>query len=154
MRQAKQALAEAGTYEQPALVSGLGSGRSGLLLLAMTPVMTHLAELLHLLGSEYPCELCLHALVDGAELLAALILRQRSIGAQSGDLLLAIGEDGLELRGLVGREAETLANALRSAMRIGRVIVPLVTLLRRCVRGRGVRLSQRQSTCQSQGEGG
>ena len=110
------------------------------MLLATTTVMMHLAKLLHLLGSEYSGELRLHALVDGAELLAALILRQRGIGAQSGDLLLAISENWLELRGLVGRETETLANSLRGEMRVGRVIVPMVTLLRRCVGGRWGRL--------------
>jgi hypothetical protein len=124
------------------------------LLLATTTVMMHLAKLLHLLGSEYSGELRLHALVDGAELLAALILRQGGIGTQSGDLLLAISENWLELRGLVGRETETLANSLRSEMRVGRVIVPMVTLLRRCVGGRWGRLSQRQSASQSQGERG
>jgi hypothetical protein len=153
MRQAKRAPANAGAYQQFALVSRLRSGWSRLLL-AMTAVMTHLAELLHLFWSEYPGELRLHALVDGAELLAALLRRQRGIGAQSGDLLLAIGEDGLELRGLVGRETEPLANSLRGAMRIGCVVVPVVTLLRRCVRRRWGRLSQRQSACQGQGKRG
>jgi hypothetical protein len=101
----------------------------------MTSSVTHGMKLLNLILGKDSRKLRLHVLVEGTELLAALIRRQRCIGPKGGHLLLLISEDGLKLSGLIGRKAKTLANPLRGALGIRRVIVPVVAFMRRGVGG-------------------
>jgi hypothetical protein len=93
-----------------------------LLLAAPVPVV-HGAELLHLIGGEYACELRSGVLVDAAELLATLVGREAGVGSESGDLLLAISEDRFELRGLIGRQVEFFAELRGFTLRIVGMVV-------------------------------
>jgi hypothetical protein len=119
-----------------------------LLLAAPVPVV-HGAELLHLIGGEYACELRRGVLVNAAELLATLVGREAGVGSESGDLLLAISEDGLELRGLIGRQVEFFAELRGFTLRV----VGMVVLCR--WGGGGVLLLRKGKTArESQGQGG
>jgi hypothetical protein len=86
-------------------------------LLLVTSVV-HGAELLHLVGGEYAGELRPGVLVDAAELLATLVRRKTGVGSEGGDLLLAVSEDGFELRRLIGRQVELLAELRGFTLRI------------------------------------
>jgi hypothetical protein len=81
-------------------------------------------ELLHLVGCQDAGELGLGVVADGEELLATLVLCEAGVGAEGGYLLLVVGEDGLELRGLVGGEAEALAD-----VHCGLVRIEVVTMM-------------------------
>jgi hypothetical protein len=83
-------------------------------------------KLLHLVGGKNGCELRLRVLVDGAELLAALIGREAGVGAQRGDLLLLGSQNGLELCGLIVSEIEALTQMLRDFVRVKGVMVTAV----------------------------
>jgi hypothetical protein len=87
-------------------------------LLASSVRAPHGLELLQLVRGENGSELGLRVLVDGPELFPALVWREAGIGAQRGDLLLLGGQNGLELRSLIGGEAEALSDVLRSLLRI------------------------------------
>lgn len=65
-------------------------------------VATMGVDLLELLGREHCCELLTSLLVDGLHLLVRDHRRHRCVVLQCGDLLIAVGEDRLDLRGLIG----------------------------------------------------
>jgi hypothetical protein len=102
---------------------------------------THGLKLLQLVGSENAGELGSRLLMDGAELLTALIVRESGVGAKGGDLLLLRGQNGLELRGLVAGEVEALAEMLRGLVRIEAVVMVAVVRCRLLCRGIVGRLS-------------
>lgn len=95
--------------------------RGGLILtLALVGVaVLHGFQLVELIGREDAAELAARALLDGMHLLFGITGCDRRIGAERGNLLVAIGEDGLELAGLVRREVELLGNPHGPAMRVG-----------------------------------
>lgn len=101
----------------------------GLLLApAFAEAATHRLQLLHLVGSEDRGELVVGVLEDGAGLLAALILSEAGVVVEGGHLLLLIGEDRLELCGLIGGEIEALAEVLRGLLRIHLVMTVVARL--------------------------
>lgn len=92
-------------------------GRSGgirllLLMPAAAVGVTHGFELLHLVGGEDGGELGVGVLEDGAHLLTALVLGEAGVGVERGHLLVLVGQDGLNLGGLVVGEIEALADVL------------------------------------------
>jgi hypothetical protein len=92
-------------------------------LLLMTSVV-HGVELLHLIRGEYASELRPGVLVDAAELLATLVGRETGVGSEGSNLLLAVSEDGLELRGLIGRQVELFAELRGFTLRaVGMVVL-------------------------------
>ena len=106
-----------------------------LLRLATSVRVTRGLKLLHLVRGKNGCELRLCILVDGTELLAALIGREAGVGAQRDDLLLLGSENGLELRRLIIGEIEALAQMLRGFVRVkGVMVTTMLTggLLRGC----------------------
>ena len=91
--------------------------------------VVHGLHLLELLGGKDAGELLLGGLVDGAELRVAILRRERSVSHQRGHLLVAVGEDGLELGGLVGAEVELLAEEGGCLLGIGGVMAVVVGAL-------------------------
>lgn len=114
--------------ERKVVLAGRGSRALVLLLLTSATAVTHGAKLLHLVGGEDAGELGVGLLEDGAHLLVALILAEAGVGVERGHLLVLIGEDGLDLRGLIVGQIQTLLEVLRGLLGIELVMV--VTLLR------------------------
>lgn len=90
-----------------------------------TTAVVHLLHLLELVGCEDGLELLLSALVNGAHLLVALLRGERGVLAESGHLLLAVGEDRLELGRLVRGKVQALREHLGLALRV-RLTMPEV----------------------------
>lgn len=68
-------------------------------------------HLLELVGREDRRKPLFGVFADGSHLLFPDHGSHRGIVSQRGDLLVAIGENGFELRGLIGREVELLAES-------------------------------------------
>ena len=80
----------------------------------------HLLELLFLLVVQYRFNFAFAVIADAPELCATIGLRHRRVRAQSLHLLLAVGQNRLDLRHLVSAQAELLAQMFRFASRICR----------------------------------
>lgn len=93
-------------------------------------------ELLHLVGCENGSKLLPGLLTDRVDLLLRDHRGNGSVALQSGDLLIAVGKDRLELRRLIGGEVELLAET--GGLALG-IVSMLVSLCGRWGR-RGVRL--------------
>lgn len=105
-------------------------------------------QLLELVGCEDRGELLAGLLVNGAHLLLHDYGGDGFVVGQRGDLTVAVGQDGFELRGLVGRQVEFFAE-LRG-FTLG--VVSMVMLRRG---GGGVLLlGKGKAARESQGEGG
>ena len=78
-------------------------------------------HLLELVGRKDAGELLLGILLDGMHLPVEVLAIECGVGLQCSDLLVAVGEDGLELGRLVGREAELLREVHGLMVRVGRV---------------------------------
>jgi hypothetical protein len=89
----------------------------------------HGLKLLHLVRRKDGGKLLVGLLEDGAGLLAALLGSEAGIGVKRGHLLLLVGQDGLKLCGLIGREIETLAKMRSCLLGIELAEVAMVALL-------------------------
>ena len=81
-------------------------------------------QLLELVRCEDRSELLPRLLVDRFHLLSPDDRGDRGVVGQSGDLLVAIGEDGFELCGLVGRQVEFFGESCGLTLGIVGVLVP------------------------------
>jgi len=75
---------------------------------AFSVAVVHGLHLLHLVGRQDDGELLLGVFACGAHLPVFLLWGEGRVALQGHHLLLAVGEDGVDLRGLVYREAELL----------------------------------------------
>lgn len=75
-------------------------------------------HLLKLVRSKNGCELLASLLMDCVHLLLHDHWGDGWVAFQCGDILVAIGEDRFEFRGLIGREIESLAEPGSFALRI------------------------------------
>jgi hypothetical protein len=126
------------------------------LLLLRTTAMgaTHGLKLLQLVGSKNAGELTLGIFMQGSELLAALIGREVSVGAQRRHPLLLSSQNGLKLGCLIGGEAKPLAEMLRSLLRIEVTAMATTQLVCRLLCGGIVcrLLGRRLGECHRSGE--
>ena len=90
-------------------LSGLGLRGLRLMVVVRAALSKHLLKLLLLLIIQDSFDLRVRILPDGPRLGVAILHAERSVGAQSLHLLLASGEDGRDLRHLIAREAQALA---------------------------------------------
>jgi hypothetical protein len=88
-------------------------------------VMAECLHLLKLIGRENGGELLLGLLMNGLSLLIEDHGRDGSVGFERVHLLIAVGEDGFNLRGLIGCEAESPAQLSGFMMRIMGVLTGL-----------------------------
>jgi hypothetical protein len=87
-----------------------------------TVAVAHGAHLLELLGSEDGLQLLAGAVLDGAHLVVFVLRSELLVGPEGGHLLVAIGEDGQELGGLLGAEVELLGEACGLALGVGLMV--------------------------------
>lgn len=104
-----------------------------LLLVLGAAVLKHLLELLLLRVRQQRLDLIAAILLDAAEFRAAVLWRKAGVRAHAGYLLLAVGDNRLDLRDLVFAEPELLAEVVRGALRVRRV--PALLLHCRCAFG-------------------
>jgi len=98
-----------------------GRGRRDWLTGSLAAVV-HGLHLLKLVGGEDRGELALRFLVDGVELLLAILRGEVGVCHERGNLLLAVGEDGLELGGLIGAEVQLFAEHQGGTMGVAGVL--------------------------------
>jgi hypothetical protein len=108
---------------------GLGRGRGGRLSVSPVWAVMHGLHLLELIGGEDAGELLLGIFLDGVKLLTAVLRGGLGVGHESGDFLVAVGEDGLDFGGLVGREVELLAQELGRLVRIASVVAEFAAVM-------------------------
>src|SRR5580658_9109134 len=126
---------------------------------AATMAVSHRLELLELVWCENRRELLLGVLVDRLHLRMTLVLREGLVLEESLGLLVAVGEDRGELRGLVRGEVQLLGEELSLTLRIGRPVM-LMVIRRIGVRSAVLRkrrlrlLCERRCARESQGERG
>ena len=70
----------------------------------------------------------MRVLMDGAELLAALVLGEAGVGTEGGDLLLAVSEDGLKFCSLVGGQVQFFTDPCGFLLRVMGVVVEVLSL--------------------------
>ena len=127
-----------GTASWLGLLAGLRLGLRRLLVSAVSAAVgDHLFVLLFLRVVQQGFNLDLAVLLDGLHFGVAIFWSQRSVGLKCLDLLLAVGQDGLDLGDLIAVEAKLFAQVCGLLVRIHRVARPC--LLRRlgCGLGRG-----------------
>jgi hypothetical protein len=91
--------------------------------------VVHLLHLLNLRRGEHACKLLLGALTQGLHLFACSFLRELSIAVDSFHLLVAVGEDRLELGSLIWRKVQLSRQVFDLTMRIRSVMTEVVRLL-------------------------
>lgn len=92
-----------------------------MLLVLGAAVLKHLLELLLLRVGQQRLYLIAAILLDAVELGAAVLRREAGIGARARHLLLAVGENGFDLRNLVFAEPELLTEVVRGTVRVRRM---------------------------------
>ncbi len=106
-------------------------------------------QLLELVGCEDRGKLLAGLLVNGPHLLLHDYGGDGFVVGQRGDLAVAVGQDGFELRGLIGRQVEFFAELCGFTLGVVRMV-----MLRRGGGGGILLLGKGETARESQGEGG
>jgi hypothetical protein len=107
-------------------------------------------HLLELVGCKDRSELLPGVFVDGSQLLFHDHWGDCGVVAQSSEFLVAVGQNGFELRGLIGGEVELLAEPCGLTLGVVSVVVGFYGRGRRGV----LLLGDEKTTGESQDEGG